>query len=426
MKLWPLILLLPFVAFAQDDPWEDDVWDEDWDDTASGLLFSGFVEGAFGTRFSEDELVPSRNTLEDFRWRLETEWRPDKFTISFKADAGFDGIEDDWFLEFRDLSVSFSPGDSTDMQIGRQVQTWGTGDLVFLNDLFPKDFVSFFSGRDDEYLKAPGNAVRVTHYAAVINVDFVWTPVFEPDVYLTGERFSFFSPLAGANVAPNPPLEAIEPDKSFSNGEFALRLFRTIEGNEYAFYAYSGFFKQPTALTSSLEPTFAPLSAYGASLRRTLGPGLFNTEFSYYDSRDDRDGTEPLLPNDQARVLLGYEWEARQNFTVGLQYYLEWTLDHDELIANSPFPQFEPDEYRHLLTNRLTYRAGMEKYTWSLFTFFSPSDSDFYVRPQFTYRHSDRWSMTTGGNLFGGNEPQTFFNQLQDASNVYLRVRFNY
>jgi hypothetical protein len=205
-----------------------------------------------------------------------------------------------------------------------------------------------------------------------------------------------------------------------------LRLFRTIEGNEYAFYAYSGFFKQPTALTSSLEPTFAPLSAYGASLRRTLGPGLLNTEFSYYDSRDDRDGTEPLLPNDQARVLLGYEWEARQNFTVGLQYYLEWTLDHDELIANSPFPQFEPDEYRHLLTNRLTYRAGMEKYTWSLFTFFSPSDSDFYVRPQFTYRHSDRWSMTTGGNLFGGNEPQTFFNQLQDASNVYLRVRFNY
>ena len=58
------------------------------------------------------------------------------------------------------------------------MQTWGTGDLVFLNDLFPKDFVSFFAGRDDEYLKAPGDALRITHYSKAVNIDFVWTPVF--------------------------------------------------------------------------------------------------------------------------------------------------------------------------------------------------------------------------------------------------------
>ncbi|MFW6031595.1 MAG: hypothetical protein ACOC9T_03300, partial [Myxococcota bacterium] len=31
----------------------------------------------------------------------------------------------------------------------------GTGDLVFLNDLFPKDWRSFLLGRDLDYLKAP-------------------------------------------------------------------------------------------------------------------------------------------------------------------------------------------------------------------------------------------------------------------------------
>ena len=36
--------------------------------------------------------------------------------------------------------------------------------------------------------------------------------------------------------------------------------------------------------------------------------------------RDDRSGKNPLVPNDQLRFLLGYEWEARPNFTVGLQY----------------------------------------------------------------------------------------------------------
>jgi hypothetical protein len=259
-----------------------------------------------------------------------------------------------------------------------------------------------------------------------VNVDFVWTPVFEPDVYLSGERFSFFSPSAGVNIVPTPPFSATEPNESISNGEFALRLFRTLEGREYALYAYHGFLKQPTAFTASLEPTFAPLTSLGASLRRPLGPGLFNLEMSYHLSRDDRSGTNPLVPNDQLRFLAGFEWEAKPNFTVGVQYYVESTLDHEALIDNSPSPTFEPDQNRHLLTNRLTYRAGRDKHTWSLFTYFSPSDHDFYLRPLYTYRHDDHWSLTAGGNLFGGRNRYTFFGQLDDSSNVYLRLRYNY
>ena len=427
MKPWLALLLLPCLAVAQeDDPWADEDWgDDEWADEDQGMVWSGFVEGAIGTRFSEDPLVDQRETLGDLRARIETEWQPENLTVGLKADVGYDAVESEWIGELRDLSVSFSRG-KLDAKVGRQVQTWGTGDLLFLNDLFPKDFVSFFAGRDDEYLKAPGDAVRATWYNDTVNADFVWTPIFEPDVYLNGERFSFFFPLAGGNVAPEPPLRAECPDKDFSNGEFALRLFKTVRGREYAFYAYRGFFKQPSALTPDLRPTFAPLNAYGASLRRPAGPGLFNAEASYYDSRDDRSGTDPFTPNDQLRLLAGYEWEAKPSFTVGFQYYLEWTLDHDDLIANSPFPEFEPDERRHVLTNRLTYRTGRDRYTWSMFTFLSPSDRDFYIRPSLTWRYSDEWTFTAGANLFGGDEPQTFFNQLADASNIYLRVRFNY
>ena len=144
------------------------------------------------------------------------------------------------------------------------------------------------------------------------------------------------------------------------------------------------------------------MNAYGASIRLPLGPGLANAETSYYDSRDG---------NDQLRFLLGYEWEARRNFTVGLQYYLE---------------QHDATDNRHILTNRLTYRAGRDKHTWSLFTFYSPSDDDFYLRPTYSYRHSDQWSFTVGTNLFDGRDEDTFFGQFTDASNAYLRVRFHY
>ncbi len=423
MRTWPLLLLLlPSVLLAQDDPWEDEVWGDETQRTT----WSGFVEAGLGARFDTDPLTGSRNTLEELRLRIESQWHPGDVTVGFKADGTYDGVENSFGGHIRDLTAAFTVGGNTDIRIGRQVQTWGTGDLVFLNDLFPKDFVSFFAGRDDEYLKAPGDAIRVTRFSSAVNIDVVWAPVFEPDVFLTGERFSFFSPLAGGNVAPRPPLSAIKPGKSLSNGEFALRLFRTVEGREYALYAYRGFFKQPNALTPSLESTFAPLTSVGASLRQPLGRGLFNIETSYYLSRDDSNGSNTLVPNDQARLLTGYEWEAKPNFTVGLQYYLEWTLYHDELLGNSPFPQYEPDEFRHLLTNRLTYRVGRDQHTFSLFTFFSPSDRDFYVRPSYTYRHSDQWSLIVGGNLFGGDERHTFFKQLRDASNAYTRVRYNY
>ena len=393
MDLRPLLLLIPLGAFAQDDPWDDSEWDEDWGEESEGMVWTGFIEGAFGTRFSEDPLQDQRNTLEDLRGRIETSWQFDDISLSLKADLNYDGIENGWDADLRDLAMAFPVGESVDVRIGRQVQTWGTGDLLFLNDLFPKDWVSFFAGRDDEYLKAPANALRFTKYSDLVNVDFVWTPVFEPDVYITGERFSFYSPAAGELVAPRPPFKADEPSEKFSNGEFALRLYRNIESTELAFYAYRGFSKQPE---------FIAMNAYGASVRRPAGPGLINFETSWYDSDDG---------NDELRFLAGYEWEAVRNLTVGLQYYVE-----DPDVGGD----------RHMLTNRLTYRAGRDKHTWSLFTFWSPDDSDFYIRPIYSYRHSDRLSLTAGANLFGGSDIDTLFGQFEDATNAYLRVRFHY
>ena len=419
------VLAIATATHAQEEDWDD--WGEDdWAEQRSGLQWTGFFEGAVGTRWDDDPALGRSQSLGDLRLRLETEWEPERLTVGFKADAWYDQFLEEFDGEFRDLTVAFSPADSIDVKLGRQVLTWGTGDLLFLNDLFPKDWVSFFAGREDEYLKAPSNAVRATWYTDAVNVDFAWTPEFEPDEYLTGERFSFFWPLSGRSVAPRPPLSALEPDDDLENGEMALRLFKTVNGTEYAFYAYRGFFPQPTALTDTLEPTFAPMSSAGASLRRSLGPGVFNAEVAYYASRDDRSGSDPLTPNDQLRLLLGYEQEAVTNLTVAFQYYLEWTQDHDALIDNSPAPEFEPDEYRHVLTNRLTWRLRQDKLTLSLFTFYSPSDEDYYFRPLVTYRYSDRWTFSGGASIFGGDEPHTFFNQFADNSNLYARVRFHF
>ena len=411
---------------ADDDPFAAfDDFDDEWEDEG-GLSWTGFVESASGRRLDVDPNGLARQTLGDLRARIETEWSGEALRLTFKGDLLYDDYESESTAELRELAIQASPRSSIDLKVGRQVLTWGTGDLIFLNDLFPKNWVSFFFGREDDYLKDPSDAVRLTWYTDAVNVDVVWSPELDPDNYLTGARASFFWPLADDIVVPRPPLDAPFPDNDLDNGELALRLFKTVGSTEYAAYFYRGFFKRPLGLSPSLEPIFPELSVIGASLRRPLGRGLFNAELAYHDSRQDGSGTDPLIPNDQLRVLAGYEFEARPRLTVGLQWYLEWTRDHDTLIANSPTPLFEPEERRHVLTTRLTYRTTQDRLTYSLFAFYSPTDDDHYLRPSVSYRHSDRWTFTAGVSLFSGKRDHTFFGQLEDNSNVYVRARYNF
>jgi hypothetical protein len=255
--------------------------------------------------------------------------------------VGADALTDDVAIDIRQAVITMRVSEWLDLRAGRQVLTWGTGDFVFLNDLFPKDFVSFFVGRDDEFLKAPSNSVKFSFYTGPANLDLVWTPVFEPDRFITGERLSFFDPSARAIVSATTmggPLESALPARTLRNGELAGRAHRTVGGYELSLYGYAGFTKQPEAFDSALDmSTHSRLYVYGASGRGNVAGGIGNVEGAYYDSADDA-GSDPDVPNSQIRGLVGYEHELLADLTLGLQYYVEWTLDYDALIAGSPTP----------------------------------------------------------------------------------------
>ncbi|WP_221895381.1 hypothetical protein [Bathymodiolus japonicus methanotrophic gill symbiont] len=42
------------------------------------------------------------------------------------------------WVDLREANIAFSPFSFMDIKFGRQILTWGTGDLIFINDLFPK------------------------------------------------------------------------------------------------------------------------------------------------------------------------------------------------------------------------------------------------------------------------------------------------
>jgi len=254
----------------------------------------------------------------------------------------------------------------------------------------------------------------------------VWNPLFNSDRFVNGERLSFFNPFQNRKVGEREELSSREPETWFKDSEIHLRAFKNVSGYELALYGYYGFFKNPGGFNLSGEATFPRLAVYGASVRGNVLKGIGNIEVAYYDSLKDQSGTNPLINNSQLRFLAGYTQELVTNLNIGFQYYLEHRVHHDRFIANLPPGALAQDENRHTLTVRLTQLLLQQNLSLSLFTFYTPSDGDAYLRPIVSYKMSDSWTATLGANIFTGDSQNTFFGQLEDNSNVYTRVRYSY
>lgn len=390
----------------------------------------GFMDARYGLGITDNPNA-DRETLSELRLQLNSIWYHDLFTLTARSDFLYDGVANNHDhmdlesgegpIDLRELNVLFTPMYWADVKVGRQILTWGTGDLLFINDLFSKDWKSFFAGRDEEYLKAPSDALFVSFFPSLATIDVAYMPRFDSDRFIDGERFSYW----GGTGLTGTDLQTDKPDDWFEDDEIALRIYRNFQGWEIAGYGYNGFWKTPQGYDlSTMQNTFPKLSVYGASARGALAGGIANLEAGYYDSRDDRDGTDPFTPNSEFRVLAGYEHELATDLTGSVQYYIEHMMDYDEYQQTASGPQ--RDEDRHVITLRLTQMLMNQNLTLGLFTYWSPTDQDAYLRPSASYKLTDNWLIEARGNIFIGNHNHTFFGQFEDDSNVALAARYSF
>lgn len=397
---------------------------------------TGFMEARYGIRLRRDPYEKD-TSIGEARLQVELEKALKKVLFRGTADFYYDTLANEHsiemekgkgFIDLREANFSFSAFGNTDIKVGRQILTWGTGDLLFINDLFPKDWQSFLSGRDTEYLKAPSDAVKVSIYSGAVNVDIVYTPKFDSDRFITGERLSYFNGYRDAGS--DSIVQAERPDNWLKNDEWAVRFFKNINGNEFALYGYRGYWKSPAgADTVTFRNIFPGLYVYGLSIRGQAGKGIGNIEAGYYDSADDSSGDNPFINNGQFRFLAGYEQDLpalASDLTVGFQYYLEHMLDYDEYLRSLPAGSVTADENRHVITARITKLYLNQNLRCSLFTFYSPSDQDMYARPNMNYKISDNLQAELGINLFMGQYSNTFFGQFHNNTNSYMALRYYY
>lgn len=382
-------------------------------ETIEQVNLNGFIDTRGGMRLQNDKEQKGTSVIE-IRLQLDAELQCDCYDLKYKVDLTDDAITEETGYQTRALYWFSRPAEYIDLKIGRQIITWGTGEWVFLNDLFPKDWQSFFIGRDKEYLKYPSDALKLSLFSTFCNLDIVYTPRFNPDNDITGEYISENKDSDYRTVE--------QPDDWFSDDETAIRVHKIVKGYELALYGYHGFWKMPRETEEGLYK-FSSLNVYGGSIRGPAYGGIANLEFAYYDSTEDRDGSDSFIPNSELRYLAGYMFDPAQDFSISIQYYIKRMLQFSE-YRNSNEQASSSERTRQLLTVTFT-RLMMNQNLELLIPFiYSPDDGDIYIRPVINYKYTDNISFEFGANIFAGHKHNGYFHNLSDNTSVYLAFKY--
>jgi hypothetical protein len=401
---------------------------------AEELSLHGFLQTNYSVRVADDNPQGAKQgnlILGEERAQLKASFYPQKSKIGIfvKSDFYHDWVDEDWAFDFREGYFDLAE-DKFGLRVGRQIYTWGVGDLLFINDVFPKDWEAFYSGRPLEYLKVGVDSLKLDVYSDIISAEAIVMPNFQPDDLPSAGRFHFFDPYT--NIQDR---ELEKPDSAFErfgNMEYALRLYRYIGDFDVSAYLYKGYFrtigiKADNLNSPSIISHFYPeLAVSGLSAQRNALGGVVSAEYGYYDSLDDRGGKNPGIENSQSKFLIGYQKAFPQDFTVGLQYYGELMHKYSQYEDNLPSTFAKKEKLHQYITLRLTKLLKYQTLKVSLFSFYSPDDEDFLVMPEVSYNFTDNLQAILGANIFGGSNNNTTLGQHDRNDNVYLTVRYSF
>ncbi|OFV94376.1 MAG: hypothetical protein A3H95_18480 [Acidobacteria bacterium RIFCSPLOWO2_02_FULL_64_15] len=342
-----------------------------------------------------------------------------------RLDLFHDTIGDEARVDLREAYVDVG-GRRISARLGRQVVTWGLGDLLFINDVFPKDWVAFLTGAPLEYLKFGSDAAKVGAYTGSIGAEVVITPVFARDRAPRPDRLFFFDPMPSLTDRVTQ-----RPGTDFGDMQLAGRLYARVSRFEVASYVSKGFFGMPAGQPDQAVPTrlvfsYPRLNTYGGSLQGPLRAGVFSLEGGYYDSRDDESGSDPTVENSQTRWLAAYQFQPHEDLTLAFQYYGEFMRQHDAYLRTLPQGLPLRDQLRQVASLRVTQLRRHHTLRLNLFVMASPTDRDAYVNPSVRYNVTDELWLETGANVFWGQEHHTFFGQFGQNSGVFLIARYEF
>jgi hypothetical protein len=312
-------------------------------------------------------------------------------------------------------------GRNLDLRVGKQIITWGVGDLIFLTDLFPKDWVAFITGAPIEYLKKGSTAVKANWYLKDWSLETIFIPALQRDSLPSGDELVHFVPFPQATAR-----RLVLPPKTLPNSELALRASRMIGGYSTSLYLFRGIDPMPSfhfdPTTSTVTETHHRLDMAGASAQGNAHGYLLSGEVAYYRTQDTA-GTNPEIANPSLKLLLAAERVVKDKRTASVQLLFEYMLHHGRYESTLPpgFPS--QSQLRKTVTLRLRDSLRRDTFRPTVYLLYNLDDRDFFVKAEYEQDLMPGTWYALGVNLFGGEFRHTMYGQFRGDENVYFTLR---
>jgi hypothetical protein len=314
-----------------------------------------------------------------------------------------------------------------DIRAGKQIIAWGRADRINPTDnLTPRDYTALVPDDEDQRFGVP--AVRATFFHGGLSLTGIWLIEFESSVV----------PLR----RPPAPLRIQEREPGGGYEQGAVRFEQTGSRVDWSLSYFDGLDTSPDLALERTGPRGPELElsshrvrVVGADAATAIGPYGLRGEAAYTFTEDDR-GDNPYIKNPFLFVVVGADRTFLEHLNVNVQYILRVVTRYQspfgiadplarEVAVQSALLVNQLDRVQNSFSLRVSNRWLRETLEAELVAVVSVDRFGWVLRPRVTYAITDRWRITVGGDLFGG-ERLSFFGNLRDNSTAFAEVRWSF
>ncbi len=324
-----------------------------------------------------------------------------------------------------------------DFIIGRKMMRWGTGDGINPMDLInPRDHRDpIASGRADT--RVPILLVNGIFLLGPVTLEGVYIPRAEVNKYPLPD--SPWEPVGLKNMRKSVAAgmlvlsPAEEPDKWFTDAEFALRAFTVWQGFDLALLYYNGYTDDPVYHRGYLtdgrklfSPTYPRYRAYGFNFARGLERATIRGELAVKSGlkfsidtndpryREDRDG---LVSRNVYQGVIGFDRTFFTNFYINFQFFADFVESGLQKIAT--------ERKTHGISFEISNKFLADDLKAGLRGMYIINNNDSILEIFAQYKIGDNWQISPGLLLFNGR-PNSRLGQYNKNDMVYLRLRYSF
>jgi hypothetical protein len=400
-KAWLLAILVPTSA------------------AASGHI-SGYVQEHLSYRTESKSACANLEgcslMVNEPRVQVLGEWQSGEVSGALRVDAFHDAAIDQSDVLVRESYLDWAPSSKISARVGRQVITWGVADYLFVNDIFPKNYDAFFTGKPFDHMKEAVDAVKANFVLGKSEWELVAARP-QPDTMPLSSRFAATAMLPGVNVQA----------ANRSGTDLALRIAGKCKRWDSAVYLARHLSRDAGLYAQSVSNMASQLQStrhVGLSMIGGAANGVVMAEMAYMDT-DLRNGNmNPFLFGKQVKALVGYSTDLGDDASVSMQYHHEREMDYDA-YRMSLAPMVDP-----AAKTRQTVYLKLQKrlYNQTLgvgVQMFAAFDGGHYLNPFASYSIADGLNLESGANFFGG-ETNSRYGMMKRDSNVYASLRYSF